>query len=243
MGRSDSTAVSAGAKRKSRELDFAAAPRRSRRTSDGTGSCGGRGCGRIRGRGRGNREHAGQINMPREGIRFLPVDQNFQLPNSSHVCPQRLRDGIHGELFAENSRRSSGRKLIGKIRDGCSIRLNVESQQRGIRGQRAALRRGSLRRSTHSEVVWNARPDPPRAGAGWAWPRAHRAKSRKASTFAPDFHVGGRRDWNLHHFAARLLLGSGIALDSFDCLAQARQRDQAQHHQPRKNRNRRLESA
>ena len=81
--------------------------------------------------------------MSRESFLFLPVDEDLQLLNSSHVRAQRLRDGIHGELFTEDSRRGTGRKLVGKIRNGCSIGLNVESQQCGVRGQRAALRRRS----------------------------------------------------------------------------------------------------
>ena len=66
--------------------------------------------------------------MPREGFRILSVDQDFQSLNAGHIRAQRLRDGIHGQLFAENSGRSSGLHFIREIGDARAVRLNVERQ-------------------------------------------------------------------------------------------------------------------
>ena len=181
--------------------------------------------------------------MSCEGVRFLPVDQNFQLSNSGHICAQRLRDGIHGELFAQNSGRSSRRQLVGKIRDGGSIRLNVESQQRGVRGQSAAFRRRSLHNQCDQKLLGPLdRIRRERKFDRRSLKRRGRRR-REPVHLRLHLHVGGRRDGDLHHFAARLFFGSGIALDSFDRLPQAGQRDESQHHQDGKNRNRRFESS
>ena len=182
--------------------------------------------------------------MPRESVRFLSVDQYFQLPNSSHICAQRLRDGIHSELFAENSRRGSRREFVGKIRDGCSVRLNIESQQSGIRCKRAALRSRCLRDQCNSVVASNARPDPLRAEAGWAWPRAPREKTTIASTSALLLVTSVGVEIGTCMTSRRASCSVlGFPLHALDSLAQARKRDEAQHHQRGKNRDRCLETS
>ena len=67
--------------------------------------------------------------MPGESFRFLPVNEDLQLSNQIHVCTKRLPDGIHDQLLILNSGRDLRRQGIGKIRDGCAIRLEVERQQ------------------------------------------------------------------------------------------------------------------
>ena len=57
------------------------------------------------------------------------------------------------------------------------------------------------------------------------------------------FHVGRRRDGNLHHFAPRLFLGFRTLADALDRPPQAGQRNQADHDQRGENHDRRLESS
>ncbi len=190
-----------------------------------------------------NGEQAGEIHMPCEGVRFLPVDQNFQLADSGHICAQRLRNGVHGKLFAQNSGRGSRRQLVGKISDAGSIRLNVKSQECGVRSQSSALRRRSLHDQCNQKLLGpldriRRERELDRRGLK----RRGRGR-RKPKHLRLHLHVGGRRYGDLHHLATRFLFGSRIALDSFNCLPEARERDESKHDQGGKYCNRRLESS
>src|SRR6476660_1811617 len=78
--------------------------------------------------------------MAGEGVHLLAVNQNFQAAHLRYVGFEGARDGIDGELLAQNSGGSGSGERFGKVGDGSSIRQKIEGEERGVWGKSAQIR-------------------------------------------------------------------------------------------------------